>query len=156
MRLRVNFFLFKKLFAVVVGMWCAIRKKRKTEKSWFWLLWCLRKDNKNVHVLSNLFHLLLWSQSDIITAEVSSVWNETQKCPAQDHTTGGSQVLRQPAQNSIAMATSERKGASETMGLILSQHNPSVYNVQREQLNSFSDGEFSLSQRSWFLCNCNW
>lgn len=155
MRLWVNFFLFKKLFAVVVGMWCAIRKKWKTEKSWFWLLWCLRKDNKNVHVLSNLSHLLLWSQSDIITAEVSSVWNETQKCPAQDHTTGGSQVLRQPAQNSIAMATSERKGASETMGLILSQHHPSVYNVQREQLNSFSDGEFSLSQRSWFLCNCN-
>ena len=43
MRLRVNFFPFKKLFAVVVGIWCAIRKKWKKEKSWFWLLWCKKR-----------------------------------------------------------------------------------------------------------------
>ena len=49
------------------------------------------------------------------------------------------------------MAPSERKRASETMGLILSQHHPSLYNIQREQLNCFSDGEFSCYQWSWFL-----
>ena len=155
MRLWVNFFPFKKLFAIVVGMCCQKKMKEGKELILAVMMQKKRKENKNVHVLSNSFRLLLWSQSDIITAEVSSVWNETQKCPAQDHTAGRSQVLRQPAQCPIAMATSERKRPSETMGLILSPHHTSLYNIQRAQMNSFSDGEFSCSQRSWFLCNCN-